>query len=192
MALVLGALVLVALPGLASTRLSGAEGGSDSSSEHVRELRTGFDKLFREPLGTGLGSATGVGERFASPDALISDNSYFQVGNELGITTMIAFIVLLLAVVRALGRVPEPTALSGGVRGALIALMVTGLFHHVWTTFPLPWTVWAAAGLCLSRSTASQRGLYSLQDLDRPAPDAAGRALRWPATVDIIDPRSRA
>jgi hypothetical protein len=39
-------------------------------------------------------------------------------------------------------------AATGGF--ALLGIVITGQFHHVFLLFPVPWTLWAAAGLGLS------------------------------------------
>jgi hypothetical protein len=168
--------VVLAAPGLYQTRLSGARGGSASSVEHIRETATGIANLTKVPLGTGLGTAPGVGDRFSAPQTIVSDNSYVQVGNELGVPAMLVFIALLAALVPSLRRgvVADPSnALCAGARGACIGLIVAGLFHHVWIDFPVSWTFWMAAGLALNSSDRLTAGLQERGDTlshHRPLP----------------------
>jgi hypothetical protein len=166
---------VLAAPGLYQTRLSGANGGSASSTEHIRETTTGLVNLTKKPLGSGLGTAPGVGDRFSTPQTIVSDNSYVQVGNELGILTMLVFVALLVALVpklRAAAGVDPSDMLSAGARAACIGLIVSGLFHHVWIDFPVSWTLWLTAGLALGvsdRLTSEPQGRPGTLSRQRPA-----------------------
>jgi len=127
-----------------------------SRQAHEQGLIDGVRTLVAAPLGLGLGTGAVVGARFGSQQ-VGSENSYLQVGNELGILGMLVFIALLVAVVRRLRRARAPdgdATLTLGVRTAFVGLALAGFFLHVWNDAALAWTLWALAGLALSKFPA--------------------------------------
>jgi hypothetical protein len=174
LAIAIGAAIVV--PYLGGTRFTGGHNGGVSTSGHVREFNSGFNELLRRPLGLGLGDNPVTANRFILPGsgALTSDNSYLQVGDELGVLALIPWLLFVfgaLVALRRRARAPSAMAASAGL--ALGGLMVTGLFHHVFLNFSTPWTLWAMIGLGLSRAE------------ERPdsAPARAPRAAALPAAV---------
>jgi hypothetical protein len=156
--LVIGGIVLLA-PLQVGTRITGADGGAESSRAHVEELASGLVHLIEEPQGSGLGTSPGVGTRFGLEQTLTSDNAYLQVGNELGLPMMVLFIALLIAIIRALHRA-EPDEdrgeLAAALRAAGIGLCLVGMLHHVWLSIPVAWLFFAAAGVALSSHARAQ------------------------------------
>jgi hypothetical protein len=150
----IAALAAVALiPSLASSRLGGAEESAASSEGHLNEIQFGLEVLKTHPLGLGLGTAPAVAVRAEGTPLVISDNSLLQVGNELGVAMMIFFIVIVGAVVVRLGQAARDGPdddLATGARLAIVGLFLAGQLHHVFQTFSISWTVWAAAGLGLA------------------------------------------
>ena len=135
----------------AGQRLQGNE--DQFGRGHEETIVEGFQRLADRPLGTGLGTAPGIGDRFSIPGKLTSHNSYLQVGNELGIETMIVFIVFFWLVLRTMGRTArggsEDPSLTFAVYAAGLSLAVGGIFQHVWTVVPVAWSWWALAGLAI-------------------------------------------
>lgn len=148
--------------------------GDESTSIHLDGLRAGLEVAREQPLGQGLGTSPTVSERFDVAGRVVSENSYLQVANEVGIPTMVVFIVLLILLVRRLSRA---AALNPGLppvaalRGALLGMLVAGLFLHVWNDFDVAWRLWGGAGLAL--------GIASRHD-PRPAGNVDGRGAAVP------------
>lgn len=150
--LILGSVVL-ALPALSGTRVTGGGTAQNSNQAHVGEFGLAIALLTNHPLGIGLGNNPATADRFQLPadqqGALTGDNSWLQVGDELGIPgllTYTAFIALVFAWLIKAGR-DEPFA-----NGALLAftgIWIAGMFHHVFLSFPQAWALWAAVGLAL-------------------------------------------
>jgi hypothetical protein len=184
--LVLAAPVVVAT-GLSSRTSASVSGGQDAA-DHVSSLADGFNTLIARPLGRGLGTAPGIGNRFDTSGQITSESAYLQVGNELGMPAMIIFIAMLLLLVRRLGRAEpadDPAApATGGLRAILLGLLVGGLFLHVWLDFTLTLAVWGGAGLALGVAERS-RGTYG----ERVAPADHGTG---PSTNDTSSTLSRA
>jgi hypothetical protein len=153
-ALVLIVLIGAALvvPSLGGTRFLGGGTGAASVHGHIRELSSGWNDLVNHPLGLGLGNNPVTSNRFLNPGsgAFISDNSYLQVGDELGVLALAAWLPLVIATLLALrrrARAPDAFAAAAGL--ALLGVLVAGFFHHVFLNFSTAWTVWPLAGLGL-------------------------------------------
>ncbi|GAC1577162.1 MAG: hypothetical protein NVS3B18_10930 [Candidatus Dormibacteria bacterium] len=152
LALIVVVAVAFVLPGLGSSRISGAQGANASATEHTHEIGRGVKTLVGHPLGTGLGTAAGTGQRFGLSQQVTSDNSVLQVGDELGIVMMALFVLLVGGVVTALGRSAgrrPDDPLPRTAQAAMIGLAAAGMFHHVLVYLPVAWIVWAAAGVAL-------------------------------------------
>jgi hypothetical protein len=149
--LALGALVLI--PALAGSRFVGAQGGASTDQSHITSIEDGTKLIGRFPLGVGLGFQPSTSNRFASTAALtdISENSILQVGDELGIQALIPWLCMVAFVLWELKR----RASGGDVYAAavgfgLLGILLAGLYHHVFLLLPVPWTIWALAGLALT------------------------------------------
>ena len=161
MAFVAALLVIVAAPFFSETRLSSeSEADRLSTQGHLDEWEAGWRQIQAKPLGTGLGTAPGVGDRYTN-QAVISDNSYLQVGAELGVFTMALFVILLVALFRRLAK--ETSDLARAMFAIGCGLALAGMFHHVWITYALPWAFWGGAALCLP----ARRRLESDELVDR-------------------------
>jgi hypothetical protein len=168
-ALVLGVVVVLGLPAAAGTGLAArtaevfdAEAGS--TSDHLAGLGTGIDHLFTQPLGRGLGTQPGVGDRFATAGRVTSENSYLQVGNEVGVVALALFVtvtVLLLRRLNAYRDVPSAGWPLVGLRAAGIGLAVGALFLHIWLDFALALSFWGAAGAALGAAERERSSLPS-------------------------------
>jgi hypothetical protein len=147
------ALAPVAIATGVSSRSSAALSGGQDASTHVSSTTQGLQNLASHPLGLGIGTAPGVGNRFDVPGEVTSENAYLQVGNELGIPELVIFVAMLFLVIRRLGRAEaadDGTApLARGLRLAALGLVVGGLFLHVWLDFGLAISLWGGAGLAI-------------------------------------------
>ncbi|MGH9032364.1 MAG: O-antigen ligase family protein [Acidimicrobiia bacterium] len=150
------ALAVVAfIPNLASTRVGGVGAAESSTNAHVDEIRGGIELLQDYPLGLGLGTAPAVAVREEGAPVIISDNSLLQVGNELGAVMMVFFIVIVVVLLRRLAKTARgdpPNDLAAGAMLAILGLVVSGQFHHVFQNFAISWLVWGVAGLGLAAS----------------------------------------
>jgi hypothetical protein len=168
------ALAVVAfVPSLASSRLGGAGDSASSTEGHFDEIRGGIELLQTYPLGFGLGTAPSVAVRDEGATLIISDNSLLQVGNELGVVMMVFFIVILVVTLRRLAKTargdPE-NDLAAGAMLAILGLIVSGQFHHVFQTFAVSWLVWGMAGLGLAAAARGRSADDREQDTSGEAP----------------------
>ncbi|MEQ1788541.1 MAG: O-antigen ligase family protein, partial [Acidimicrobiales bacterium] len=153
--LVVGLLLaaVVVVPALGSSRLAGDDATAKSSDQHRNELNFGLFLIELRPLGLGLGYNPDTADLLLEDEdhagALTVDNSYLQVGVELGIAVMLAFLALVATIVRRLGTLEGLDPTGEGIRLAFIGVLIAGMFHHVFVTFAMPWTLWALAGLIL-------------------------------------------
>jgi hypothetical protein len=157
----LGAILVAAVvvvPVLGGSRFVDAQGGAQSSRDHISEFTAGLNQLIHTPLGLGIGNEAGVGDRFVlasnQQGEFTVDNSVLQVGDELGIQALLPWLVLLILVFRGLGRASRrDDPFAGGIRLALLGVLVAGMYHQVFLSFPVAWLLWAAIALVL-RPTA--------------------------------------
>jgi hypothetical protein len=57
---------------------------------------------------------------------------------------------MMFLVWRALGRAArQPDPFAGGMRLAFLAIVITGMYHHVFLSFPVAWILWVGIGLAL-------------------------------------------
>jgi len=152
------ALALLAIPAVASTGLGSRVAGTGSSQDmssaaHFSALWTGVHTLEHHPLGLGLGTSAGTGQRFATQTsaAVIPENDYLQIGVELGVVGMLVFIALTVTLVVALRRAARgsPEGTLSAAMAAMAGLAVTALFLQTWIDFGVDWTVWGIAGASL-------------------------------------------
>jgi hypothetical protein len=156
----IGVLVVAAVlvvPSLGGSRFVGAQGGSASASGHVTEIEDGFRVLLYYPLGLGLGDQPGTATRFAPATAkavnpgYVSDNLVFQVGDELGFQALLPWLVFMAFVLLEFRRrASRGDTFAAALGFGLLGIVIAGLYHQVFLTYPVPWTLWAGAGLALS------------------------------------------
>lgn len=175
--ILVAALALMAVPAVVSTglahRVAGTGNSADqSSASHVSALATGLHTLEHHPLGLGLGTSAGTGQRFATQTAapVIPENNYLELGIELGVLGTLVFVALtvalLLALRRAARQVPEG-ALSAAM-AAVAGLAVAALFLQPWIDFSVDWTVWAIAGAALGAARLAPVTAAARAPLARP------------------------
>jgi hypothetical protein len=175
--LLVGAVVIV--PVLAhSSRFFNNKVAARSSEGHIYEIDDGIGVIYYYPLGLGLGQQPGTANRIAGLAKLInngdvSDNMITQVGDELGLQALIPWLAMMGFILIGLKRrasTGDLMAAGGGF--ALLGIVIAGQFHEVFLEFPVPWTVWAAAGLGLS---TYESGPFPHNELEAiPYPSAAG------------------
>lgn len=178
-------LLILAVPAALSTglarRVAGASNNADNSSAaHVSAFWTGLHTVEHHPLGLGLGTSAGVGQRSAASSAsgtVIPENAYLQFGIELGIAGALAFAALTVALAvrlrAAARRRAHPTIAASSA--AVAGLAVAAWFLQAWVDFSVAWTVWGVAGAALGAVRVPATA--SAGRFDLPAPAAvAGRA----------------
>jgi hypothetical protein len=177
-ACVFAALIVFAIPAAQATglteRVSSTTSREDqSTSDHIEGFWNGVSAVNEKPLGHGLGTSAGIGQRFHNASARISENYYLQVGIETGMIAMTVFIALTIALIRRLQRATRTVADLGvsAVRGAAVGLATGALFLHTWIDLPVAWSFWGLAGAALGMAdrAASPRSRPVDDDTDRPA-----------------------
>ena len=174
-ALVLGGLALLAIPAAFGTgvvrRLQQTNNRSDQSTAgHVAGFWSGVNTIGKRPLGQGLGTAAGTGQRFEVANDVIPENNYLEVGDELGIAPMLTFVALMLALILWLRRAtrgrPEPLVTAAWAAG--IGLAVAAWFLQTWSDFAVAWTYWAIAGAMLGLARQRVRAAAPAAAADEP------------------------
>jgi hypothetical protein len=153
------------LPLLHGTRIGGAGTASISNQQHLGEFSHAVQLMTHDPLGLGLGNNPATGDRFqlsyTQQGALTGDNSFLQVGDELGVFAMVTYTAMLVALFAALIRRGREDPFPSATLLAFAGIWVAGMFHHVFLSFPAAWALWAAVGLSLARTDARAAELPS-------------------------------
>ncbi|MHB8449175.1 MAG: O-antigen ligase family protein [Mycobacteriales bacterium] len=156
LALLLAVAVVAALPLAASAQLTGRilDKGGHSNSGHILALERGFDALVANPLGNGLGTAPGLATSYANSSILTSENAYLQVGNEVGVFTLAAFVAFLVGLLMALRSAAAARgwghALAVALTGELAGILLAGMFLHVWLDLTQSMSLMGLAGIALN------------------------------------------
>jgi hypothetical protein len=154
---------------------------SVSNTGHVNGVREGLRIMGQYPLGRGLATGAGGGQN-AVTKGLSSESSIFipedqwlQIGTQLGLLGLALYIaVLVLIISRLVPRSHDPTTAgaaiaAGGMRNALLGILVGGLFLQTFTEPVVSWTVFALCGIAVGAmdeiGAAEKLGPY----ISRPA-----------------------
>ncbi len=156
--LLLGGLAMVAIPIAAAVGLVDRFNGEDdfsSNESHRGSFEVSYDILVNNPLGRGLATSAGAGQRAAVEGFVVTETQLLQIGTQLGVLGMGLWIVFVLGAITAMGRAaakaPPDVDVSAVVslRTVLIALIAAGFFLQVYIDFALSWTTWSLAGAAL-------------------------------------------
>ncbi|HVY08733.1 MAG TPA: O-antigen ligase family protein [Mycobacteriales bacterium] len=158
---VLGAVASVPLAGHSSFVQRFASIFNSSSTEdnqtHSKLSRQGWTEVLSQPVGLGLGANPATGHRFHTSNSTTTENSYLQVGTELGLGGMGLFIFMYLSVLRELWRRRWAAGAEGDLAVALFAagcgFAVGGLFLQIWNNFPVSLPFWGLIGVMLGASS---------------------------------------
>jgi hypothetical protein len=155
------ALALAVVPALTSTSLLKRIGGPGVSSDnagHLSGLSSGLATVEAHPLGLGLGTSAGIGQRASASGsaAVIPENDYLEVGIEAGALSMLAFVALTVVLVLKLRRAARTSAepVVSAVWAAALGLAVAAFFLQAWVDFSVAWPVWGLCGAALGATRA--------------------------------------
>jgi hypothetical protein len=157
-ALVLGAVAALAVPAALAVGVVDRFQGDDdyrSNDLHRNSFEVGITAFHEHPLGQGLATSAGAGQRADVADRVVTETQILQIGTQLGIVGTLLWLGTAIGAVVALGRAiaRAPAGLDTGpataVRTTLIGFFVTGLFLQTFIDFSVTWTVWPLAGLAL-------------------------------------------
>jgi hypothetical protein len=109
MTIVIGALALVAIPVIFAIGLNDRLAGKDdfsSNESHANSTRGGLELMFDRPLGTGLATGAGAGQRATLDEVqyTVSENQFLQIGTQLGIIGLTLWVGVYVTTIAALGR----------------------------------------------------------------------------------------
>ncbi len=111
--------------------------GDTSLSSHWRNLRSGLHTVVQHPQGFGLGNAGTEAKRTDVP-ILAGESTYTQLGVELGVVGMLAFVAWSLAVLRGLwSRSPWLFSVLGAMLLLALQTDILGVHWLVYVVFPL-------------------------------------------------------
>lgn len=125
-----------------------------STDNHLNASVDGVNRVLENPLGCGPGCA-GPASYYGN-NALISENYFVQIGEEVGLVGLGLFVLLLVMVVRELLRSAKYLLLARVLVAALVGYIVIGMLLHVWVDDPLSITWWMLVGAVLGYNERQQ------------------------------------
>jgi len=131
-------------PGSSTDPFSPAE---SSISSHWRNLRDGIETVIEHPQGYGPGNAGVVAKR-TGVEIKAGESTYVELGVDVGILGVVAFVLWSLALLRGLWRT------EAWLAAAFAAVLLLGLQTDVIGVHWLAVAVWAGAGLALGGKPA--------------------------------------
>ena len=156
------------------TRTTAAVTGTDASANgHIARFHAGVHEIAIHPLGGGLGTAAGLGQSVDPFGGITAEDYYLQVGDEVGIHTMIAFILLTIFLLMALYRSVSGlsgTDASGGAWLAAIALMFGAFLLHVWAGLTVSLVFWTLAGAVIGAADRDRNERLVADKVTAPRP----------------------
>jgi hypothetical protein len=174
-ALILAALTLLAVPLAFGTHLASRVAATNtaadnSSAGHLSGLSGGLKTVASHPLGQGLSTGAGAGQRFHVINTTIPENYYLEIGDEVGILPMVVFIALTIVLLVRLRRAArgDDDPLMTAAWAAGVGLAVSALFLQTWVDFGVAWTYWGIAGAMLGLAERSRAPV--VQPKADPAP----------------------
>lgn len=155
--LVLVGALVAATPFILSAGMLDRFSDSGSTTAHQEGFFNGLSVIGEHPLGQGLGTSAGVGQRFNTASS-VSENYYLQVGAEVGILGAALFIGFVVLVNRELRRARDQTgdALVTGARAGFVGIAVAAFFLHAFANQTVAWSAFAVAGLALGVTVGSR------------------------------------
>jgi len=155
--LVLVGALVAATPFIISAGMLDRFSDEGSTTAHQEGFFNGLSVISEHPLGQGLGTSAGVGQRFSTASS-VSENYYLQVGAEIGAIGAVLFVGFVLIVNRELRRARDETGdpLVTGARAGFAGIAVAAFFLHAFNNQTVAWSAFAVAGLALSATVGSR------------------------------------
>jgi len=119
-----------------------------SNENHASALREGLSDIVHQPFGGGPGTA-GPASVYNKAPALIAENYYIQIGQELGVLGFGLFVAINALAVRRLWR-GRDSQLSLVLLASFIGLIAVNMLSHAWTDDTLAYIWWGLAGAALA------------------------------------------
>ncbi len=125
-----------------------------STDNHLAATLGGVQRVFANPIGCGPGCAGPAS--YYSDSALISENYFVQLAEEVGIIGLGLFVATLVMIGRELLRSAKTQVLARVLLAALAGYVVIGMLLHVWADDPLSMTWWMCVAAVLGYNERQQ------------------------------------
>lgn len=119
-----------------------------SNAGHVSALKAGLNDIVHVPWGSGPGTA-GPASAYNKAPARIAENYYVQIGQEVGIVGLAAFVAINVMVARRLWQRRADT-LALALFVSFVGLVVVNLLLHGWADDTLAYIWWGLAGAAIA------------------------------------------
>ena len=175
--LIVAGLLVLAVPVAASVGLVARFNGQDdysSNQSHQNSFDVSYGTLVDNPLGQGLATSAGAGQRANVTDVVVTETEPLQIGVQLGFFGLALWAAFMVGAVIVMGVAAgrSPPKENGGITGirtAFLGLLVGGLLLQNFIDFSVTWTAFGLAGCILG---SLEGGATELRD-DVAAPARA-------------------
>lgn len=124
----------------------------------IERLTQSANMLIDNPLGLGIGKTGPASQWTELNKGLISENQYLQIGLELGLLGLLAYLSLFISFIKKAyhgakkSRIKIVKGLNVGLFASIVGLLVSGLFLHSLTDATLIYSFAIILGLGLNNS----------------------------------------
>ncbi|MBA3653589.1 MAG: hypothetical protein H0W70_05280 [Actinobacteria bacterium] len=128
---------------------------SGSSASHESSGRVGYTLLAHYPLGRGLSTAAGSGQRAEIANAAVTESQFLQIGTQLGVVGLALWLLTLggaaVRVQRSRSRIGTPDAalVASAVTAAAAGFTLGSYLHQSLIAYTVAWTFCIFLGAAL-------------------------------------------
>lgn len=140
-----------------SDKSTSAKSQNDSNGYHWLFIKRGLEGIVRQPLGHGPGTA-GLASIQNPKGGFLTENYYVQIGYEVGVLGLLAFIFIQVVLYKKLLQNKTPLAIC--LLASFWGYILVNMLLHIWSNEAVAAQWWLLAGLAIGldkRSTKKSR-----------------------------------
>ena len=127
-----------------------------NTNAHVTALQKDIEFLGTHPLGTGLGTAGAIAQRFTVAGSFSQESWYFQIGTEIGLLGMLLFTALVVFTLGALWRLARTGDLGAtSALCGLVGVALGGFVLHTFGSLSVSVAIFLLAGIATRQAPAA-------------------------------------
>ncbi|HVT66067.1 MAG TPA: O-antigen ligase family protein [Mycobacteriales bacterium] len=142
------------------------------TQNHVSRTYQGYVDLVSHPFGYGLGTNTTTATLYNGDTVVITENSYLETGDELGLPALVfyfgALMVLLAKLRQRSKRAGEGAGLAGAAWMTGWGLTLGAMVLETWYELPVALVFWTIAGLALADTGTAELPETAARRSDAP------------------------
>lgn len=155
---ILAGVAIVSAPFVVAAGLTSRFDDKASNTQHQQAFTSALESVVERPMGTGIGTTAGVGQRFRT-SRVIAENYYLQVAQEVGVIGGVIFLSLVVTVNRRLRRARDETgdATVAAIRSGVLGICTAAVFLHSFDNQTVSWLTFGLSGMALGVVSPASR-----------------------------------